>query len=146
MADPDALARPVDRDPITVAGWKRRAAALLSDPCCAFHRNVELSARYAGLYSLHPVWFKWAAMAAVASHHVRRALFPLRLDTDRAGHLDLTRSLGRRHLLMSDVNTVRETNNAIFDDIFWVHLAYAAADVRPTAEDLIWQGMVAVKE
>jgi hypothetical protein len=26
------------------------------------------------------------------------------------------------------VNTIRETNNAIFDDIFWVHLAYGTAD------------------
>jgi hypothetical protein len=25
------------------------------------------------------------------------------------------------------VNTIRETNNAIFNDIFWVHLAYASA-------------------
>ena len=33
-----------------------------------------------------------------------------------------------RALLLSDVNTIRETNNAIFDDIFWVHLAYATAE------------------
>ena len=26
------------------------------------------------------------------------------------------------------MNTIRETNNAIFDDIFWAHLAYATAD------------------
>ena len=26
------------------------------------------------------------------------------------------------------MNTIRATNNAIFDDIFWVHLAYASAD------------------
>ena len=26
------------------------------------------------------------------------------------------------------MNTIRETNNAIFDDIFWVHLAYGTAD------------------
>jgi Protein of unknown function (DUF2515) len=29
---------------------------------------------------------------------------------------------------MEDVNTIRATNNAIFDDIFWVHLAYASAE------------------
>jgi hypothetical protein len=29
---------------------------------------------------------------------------------------------------MADVNTIRSTNNAIFDDIFWVHLAYGTAD------------------
>ena len=26
------------------------------------------------------------------------------------------------------MNTIRATNNAIFDDIFWVHLAYLTAD------------------
>ena len=68
-------------------------------------------------------------MAAFASHHVRLALFPLRLDRDRGGYVDIPHSLGRRKvLLITDVNRIRETNNAIFDDIFWVHLAYAAAD------------------
>ena len=68
-------------------------------------------------------------MAAFASHHVRLALFPLRLDRDRTGYVDIPHSLGRRRvLLIADVNTIRETNNAVFDDIFWVHLAYATAD------------------
>ena len=30
--------------------------------------------------------------------------------------------------MTEDVNTIRATNNAIFDDIFWVHLAYVTAD------------------
>ena len=68
-------------------------------------------------------------MAAFASHHVRLALFPFRLDTDRTGYVDIPHSLGRRRaLLLEDVNTIRATNNAIFDDIFWVHLAYGTAD------------------
>ena len=29
---------------------------------------------------------------------------------------------------MEDVNTIRTTNNAIFNDIFWVHLAYLTAE------------------
>lgn len=185
-AGPDELVA-TGGTPTTVAGWKRKANGLLSDPCCAFHRNFEISARYAWLYSLQPACFKWAAMAAVASHHVRLALFPLRLYTDRTGYVDLTRSLGRRRLLMEDVNRIRETNNAIFDDIFWVHLAYALAedgighlrivlrieqryapvlagfeaidegrralerhaapaDTRQMAEELIWQGNVALLE
>ena len=49
------------------------ADGLLSDPCCAFHRNVEISSRYAWMYKLQPACFKWAAMAAIASHHVRLA-------------------------------------------------------------------------
>jgi hypothetical protein len=46
-----------------------------------------------------------------------------------ASYVDIPHSLGRRKmLLMADVNTIRETNNAIFGDIFWVHLAYGATD------------------
>ena len=68
-------------------------------------------------------------MAAIASHHVRLALFPLRLDTDRTGYVDIPHSLGRKKLLLlEDVNTIRATNNAIFNDIFWVHLAYVSAE------------------
>ena len=105
------------------------AGGLLSDPCCAFHRNVEISSRYAWMYTLRPACFKWAAMAAIASHHVRLALFPLRLDADRTGYVDIPHSLRRPRLLLTeDVNTIRATNNAIFNDLFWVHLAYASAD------------------
>jgi hypothetical protein len=105
------------------------ADGLLSDPCCAFHRNVEISSRYAWMYKLQPACFKWAAMAAIASHHVRLALFPLRLDTDRTGYVDIPHSLRRPKLLLTeDVNTIRATNNAIFNDIFWVHLAYVTAE------------------
>ena len=87
--------------------------------CCAFHRNLEISSRYAWLYKFLPAYFKWAGMAAFASHHVRYALFPFRLDTDRTGYVDIPHSLGRKKaLLITDVNTIRETNNAIFDDIF----------------------------
>jgi hypothetical protein len=68
-------------------------------------------------------------MAAIASHHVRLALFPLRLDTDRTGYVDIPRSLRRPKLLLTgDVNTIRATNNAIFDDLFWVHVAYVSAE------------------
>jgi hypothetical protein len=68
-------------------------------------------------------------MAAFASYHVRLALAPFRLDSDRTGHADLPGSLARRRpLLIEDIDTIRATNNAIFDDIFWVHLAYGSAD------------------
>jgi hypothetical protein len=115
--------------PDTIAGWKALADGLLTNQSCAFHRNLEISSRYAWIYKLMPACLKWAGMAAFASHHARLALFPFRLDTDRTGYVDIPHS--RRHqkaLLLEDVNTIRETNNAIFDDIFWVHLAYATAD------------------
>jgi hypothetical protein len=81
------------------------------------------------MYQLQPACFKWAAMAAIASHHVRLALFPLRLDTDRTGYVDIPHSLRRPKLLLTeDVNTIRATNNAIFHDIFWIHFAYVTAE------------------
>ena len=87
---------PRDGTPDTIAGWKAVADGLLTDQCCAFHRNVEISSRYAWIYKLLPACFKWAGMAAIASHHVRLALFPLRLDTDRTGYVDIPHSLGRQ--------------------------------------------------
>jgi hypothetical protein len=125
--DPADILR--DGVPGTIAEWKVLADGLLSDPCCAFHRNAEISMRYAWVHRLLPTCFKWAAMAAIASHHVRLALFPLRLDTDRSGFVDIPSYLMRRRgLLPMDVDTIRQTNNAIFDDIFWAHLAYVSAD------------------
>ena len=115
--------------PETIAGWKALADGLLTDQPCVFHRNLEISSRYAWIYKYMPAYLKWAGMAAFASHHVRLALFPLRLDRDRTGYVDIPHSLGRRRvLLLSDINTIRQTNNAIFDDIFWAHLAYASTD------------------
>src|ERR687897_1133656 len=115
--------------PDTIAGWKALADGLLTNQSCVFHRNLEISSRYAWIYKLLPAYLKWAGMAAFASYHVRLALYPFRLDTDRTGYVDIPRSVARhRPFLAEDVNTIRATNNAIFDDIFWVHLAYSSAD------------------
>jgi hypothetical protein len=115
--------------PDTVDGWKAVTDRLLDERCCVFHRNAAISTHYARIYEREPTLYKWAAMAAIASHHVRLALLPFRIHTDRTGYVDIPTSLrhGRR-LLAADVDTIRSTNNAIFDDIFWVHVAYATAD------------------
>jgi len=135
LISPDELI-PAPRDlvrtngePDSIADWKALADGLLTDQACAFHRNLEISSRYAWIYKFMPVSLKWAGMAAFASHHVRLALFPFRLDADRTGYVDIPHTL-RRHkaLLLADVNTIRETNTAIFQDIFWVHLAYATGE------------------
>ena len=89
--------------PDTIAGWKALADGLLTAQSCAFHRNLEISSRYAWIYKLLPTYLKWAGMAAFASHHVRLALFPLRLDTDRTGYVNIPHSLMRQKaLLMQD--------------------------------------------
>ena len=128
ISKPDKLL-PRDETPNSIAEWKAMADGFLTSESCAFHRNVEISARYAWLYKLMPSCFKWAGMAAIASHHVRLALFPLRLDADRTGYVNIPNSLVRRRmLLMDDVHVIRATNNAIFGDIFWAHLAYVSAE------------------
>jgi hypothetical protein len=71
--------------PDTIAGRQALAESLLTNQSCVFHRNVEISSRYAWIYKFLPACFKWAGMAAFASHHVRLALFPFRLDRDRTG-------------------------------------------------------------
>jgi hypothetical protein len=119
--------------PDTIAGWKALADGLLTNQSCVFQRNLEISSRYAWIYKHLPACFKWAGMAAFASYHVRLALLPFRLDTDRTGYVDIPHSLERHRphpggLRAYDVDTIRETNNAIFDDIFWVHLAYSSAE------------------
>ena len=79
--------------PETIAAWKALAESLLTDQPCVFHRNLEISSRYAWIYKQLPACFKWAGMAAFASHHARLALYPFRLDTDRTGYADIPHSL-----------------------------------------------------
>src|ERR687897_997755 len=128
----DEAAKPVLQDEsriLDVISSDALGDGLLTNQSCVFHRNLEISSRYAWMYKLLPAYFKWAGMAAFASYHVRLALYPFRLDTDRTGYVDIPRSVERhRPFLSDDVDTIRATNNAIFDDIFWVHLAYSSAD------------------
>ena len=78
--------------PDTIAGWQALAEGLLTNQSCVFHRNVEISSRYAWIYKFLPACFKWAGMAAFASHHVRleRLLVPRRLPA--GGGVDADRS------------------------------------------------------
>ena len=40
--------------PDTIAGWKALADGLLTNQSCVFHRNLEISSRYAWIYKLLP--------------------------------------------------------------------------------------------
>jgi hypothetical protein len=127
LPDPRALVAP-PCGPDTVEGWKALAQDLLTARSCALHRNVEISARYAWINRHLPACFKWAGMAAIASHRVRLALFPLRLHTSTTGTGKDPRNGRHRRMLLDDIETIRATNDAIYDDIFWAHLAYVSAD------------------
>ncbi|MDP3949418.1 MAG: hypothetical protein Q8Q19_02035 [Microbacterium sp.] len=97
------------------------------DECCALHRNRQISSFYAWAYMALPSAFKWAGMAAIASHHIRVALLPLRIEAAFSGPSARMRRPDRCALLAEDLNTIRATNNDIFDDLFWVHLAYVTS-------------------
>lgn len=114
--------------PSTIAGWKALVEGILVDERCTVHRNRQISSAYAWAYMALPSIFKWAGMAAIASHHVRVALLPLHIATavkDFSGHMDRP---GRWQVLAEDVKKIRGTNNDIFDDLFWVHLAYVTSE------------------
>ncbi len=109
----------------TLAEWKGHAESLLSRQPCVFLRNGQISALYAALYLRRPELFKWSGLAAIASRHIRVALWPLRVGADPGDEIDLPRALGRWQALRpSDADRIRQTNNGIFDDIFWAHLVY----------------------
>lgn len=104
--------------------WKAHAQSLLARQPCVFVRNGQISALYAALYLRRPELFKWAGLAAIASRHIRVALWPLRWGA-AGDEIDLPRALGRwQALRMADADRIRRTNNDIFDDIFWAHLVY----------------------
>ncbi|WP_134768535.1 hypothetical protein [Nocardioides sp. 1609] len=123
-----ALDRIQHGPPRTIAGWKALAEEILVDECCTAHRNREISSCYAWAYMALPTCFKWAGMAAIASHHVRVALLPLHIDTALRSATGPGHGPGRWRVLTADANTIRATNNDIFDDLFWVHLAYVTSE------------------
>lgn len=110
-----------------LVAWREQVEKELPRSGCVFLRNQAITARYASLYLEHPETFKWAGMAAYASHHVRLALWPLRLGAEGSacGYLD---EEARRYRVLhaDDLEVLRQTNNRIFDDIYWAHRAYGA--------------------
>lgn len=105
--------------------WKHYAQSMLPEGGCIFLENQKITALYAETYLRNPGCFKWAGMAAFASHHVRLALLPLRLSTGKTGCRDLA-AVRRRYkpLESRDIELLRETNSGIFADIYWAHLVY----------------------
>ena len=120
--------------PDSIAGWKALADGLLTDQPCVFHRNLEISSR---------LRLDVQGPACVLQVGRDGGIRVLPRPAGTLGHSGWTliaaatwtsRSSIDRHrphpggLLAVDVDTIRATNNAIFDDIFWVHLAYSSVE------------------
>ena len=109
--------------------WIAFTEHALSTRECVFGRNADITATYARLYLRHPALFKWAGMAAYASHHVRLALWPLRLGVDAEGFVEIEKTRTRyRRFHMEDIDLLRRTNAGIFADISWAHWVYDGSE------------------
>jgi hypothetical protein len=112
------------------ARWQQVAQQGIPPESKALARNAGITARYARLYVENPHIFKWAGMAAFASHRVGLALLPYQFE-EIEGVLRImdhhAHPLGQE-ILSRDLNLIRETNNNVFQDIAWTHLAYLSPD------------------
>lgn len=111
----------------TIADWKLHYEGLLPAETEVIARNKAITSQYARLYHLNPVQFKWAGMAAFASHHVGLGLIPFEIKAVEL--MDIKTSCSERGL-KNDLNLIRHLNNRIFDDIAWVHFAYLEGGIK----------------
>lgn len=96
--------------------WTIEAERRLPGEDQVIARNHAITAAYAELYLRRRELFKWAGMAAFASFQVGLALEPL-------GSGLATRELE------DDLDLIRQTNNEVYADIAWAHLAYEAGGI-----------------
>src|SRR5712692_8061018 len=99
--------------------WKALAQARLPPVGDVVERNRAITAEYAGWYLRRHELFKWAGMAAFASHHVGMAF----------------RSAALRAII-PDLERIRHINNLIYADIGWAHLAYETEGIAAIEEAL----------
>lgn len=112
-AEPPEEARPIPvqctethkPDPNTKNPWKKLLSQSLPAEAHAIDRNAAITRQYACWYLQQPLLFKWAGMAAFASHRVGFFLMEGKNQN-------------------RDVELMRETNNLVFADVGWAHLAY----------------------
>lgn len=105
----------------TIAEWKQKYMNGLPSEKDAVARNHAITASYAELYLQRPDLFKWAGMAAFASHHVGIAMLPYKIKSIEIKNLA---AATHHRSLFSDLNLIRHLNTMIYNDIAWVHEAY----------------------
>ena len=121
MQEQRNLSSSVD-NPSSLAEWRSSAEDLIQNKECVFLRNKEITANYARAYLRHPRLFKWAGMAAFASHHVRLALKPYALAAGKSACFDADAE--GQSSRMASIRIIKDTNDSIYNDIYWAHMAY----------------------
>jgi hypothetical protein len=132
--------------PKSAGDWKSVVIGRLPPEEEVLARNFALTAQYARWYKARPAIFKWAGMASFSSHRVGLALTPYQVVVDTRQALanvndaplvaagsrlkqivDIRNPeipLSRKAEILPGLNILRETNNAVFEDIGWGHEAY----------------------
>lgn len=108
------------------AYWQTLTESRLPPTSDIIARNAAITGTYATWYTKLPL-FKWAGMAAFSSHRVGLALRPYEfhvLDEFMVYHPRAHPAPNNFHTTLSDLDLIRETNNEVFHDIGWAHLAY----------------------
>lgn len=111
--------------------FQAQAEALLPAENMVMERNRAITATYASLYLGQRQLFKWAGMAAFASHRVGISLIPFALEEwveGRARFKVPPEQRDRALTLDDDLNLLRLTNNRVYGSIAWSHLAFASPD------------------
>jgi hypothetical protein len=126
----------------SVEYWRSLVLGRLPPVDQVLARNYALTAQYARWYQAHPAIFKWAGMAAFSSRRVGLALTPYQMVVDVEQLLEVAPNAGqiidirnpditieRKSEILPGLNILRQTNNAVFEDIGWVHEAYAQGGI-----------------
>ena len=106
--------------------WKRLQDSLPPEES-VIERNRAITAQYAQWYLASPELLKWAGVAAFASHRVGFSLLPYKLIIKDGKAISVADTLDDsvdQLVLLRDLDLIRQTNNLVFADIGWAHLAY----------------------
>lgn len=127
------------------AYWHQKALGSLPPEEDILARNAAITGTYAAWYTRFPDVLKWAGMAAFASHRVGLALKPYcfkllkntitdieETETDlspkKPGRRGFRLIRGCKESIIKGLNLIRETNNHVYEDIGWAHVAYLSRD------------------
>lgn len=90
-------------------------------------RNRAITTHYAQLYQLEPHLFKWTAIAAFASFHIGEKLKIWEWDDIGISSFSATCDKPSRSI-EDDFQIIRIINNRIFNEVGWMHMAFAKMD------------------
>jgi hypothetical protein len=115
------------------AHWQARANRRIefipgnpSNRAAVFKRNEYVTAAYAEMYLRNPAVYKWAGMAALTSAAVGRGMYMMHYL--KRSHMGSMIGLFGREV--RDVSYMLGIGNlAVFEDIYWQHLAYQQAGI-----------------